>query len=66
MTDLRSARKKLGLTQAELARLLGYSRPATISDVEHGREQMSQTARRLLAAYVEGYRPQDWPLRESR
>jgi len=47
---LRDARRRAGLTQAELARLAGTSQ-ATISAYEHGRKSPSvETLARLLAA----------------
>ena len=59
--ELRAARKSLGLTQGQLAAVLGV-RQATVSDWERGKHSPDGPAARLIAAYVEGYRPQDWPL----
>lgn len=59
--ELRAARKSLGLTQGQLAGVLGV-RQATVSDWERGKHSPDGPAARLIAAYAEGYRPQDWPL----
>jgi DNA-binding transcriptional regulator YiaG len=60
--EIRAARKQLGLTQAELSAVMGYSRGAkTVSDWEVGVSEMPPPTARLLRAYLDGYRPQDWP-----
>ena len=52
--SLRDARRRAGLTQAELARRAGTSQ-ATISAYEHGRKEPSvETLGRLLAALARG------------
>lgn len=60
--EIKSARKQLGLTQKQLAEVMGYSNDAYISRVETGLRGMSQQAQKLLQAYLEGYRPKDWPV----
>jgi transcriptional regulator with XRE-family HTH domain len=67
--QLRAARRRAGLTQAELARRTGTSQ-ATISAYESGRKQPSiDTLHRLLAAtgarlVIEpGHQPVSWPTR---
>jgi len=59
--EIRNARKQLGLTQAEFAVVMGFSSRPYISYVESERYKMSDTAVRLLQAYLDGYRPTDWP-----
>lgn len=57
---IREARDKLGLSQTQLARALGVS-VRSVKHWEAGTRQADATAARLIAAYAEGYRPQDWP-----
>lgn len=59
--EIKQARQTLGLTAKQLAPLLGYSRPASVYDIEAGRERASGAVVRLLRAYLDGYRPADWP-----
>lgn len=64
--EFKQARLSLGLTrQSDAAALLGYSRQASISDIETGRAPPSPAAVRLLRAYLDGYRPDDWPTSAS-
>jgi len=58
--EFRAARVQLGLTQAELARVLGYGKPIRVSEIERGIRNPSQSAVRLVQAYLAGYRPEDW------
>jgi transcriptional regulator with XRE-family HTH domain len=62
---IRAARRSLGLTQAQLAAMLGYARSDRVSEIERGIEQPSAAVRRLLQAYLDGYRPVDWPQRHD-
>lgn len=58
------ARAKLQLTMAELAPLLGYDGDlgrAQISLMESGERTIRPAQERLLQAYLDGYRPKDWP-----
>jgi transcriptional regulator with XRE-family HTH domain len=59
--EIHLARWRLGLTQAELAAVMGLRRPQTISDWECGVKTPTGVAIRLLRAYLDGYRPPDWP-----
>lgn len=59
--EIKQARKTLGLTARQLALLVGYRRAATVYDVESGRETASGSVKRLIRAYLDGYRPSDWP-----
>lgn len=59
------ARDRLGgLTQAELARLLGYDGEAGRAQIclmESGQRTIRPAQERLIRAYLDGYRPKDWP-----
>lgn len=59
--DFRAARQRLGLSQEQLAFMLGYRARYTVSDIERGNKAPNGAAVRLLQAYLEGYRPADWP-----
>lgn len=62
--EFRTARDALALPSADLARLLGVS-PAratqTFSDWGRGVTAIDPARVRLLRAYLDGYRPADWP-----
>jgi transcriptional regulator with XRE-family HTH domain len=57
----RLVREALELTQAEMAQMLGYGSRTRIAEVEAGTRKPNESVVRLLHAYLEGYRPQDWP-----
>ena len=59
--EIRAARGVLGLTQAELAAVMGYGDKSRIAELERGARAAGPAAVRLLQAYLEGYRPADWP-----
>jgi len=63
--EIRAARKALGLTQHQMAVLLGFAdQPHTknnLSKLERGSKTLDPVRARLLRAYVDGYRPEDWP-----
>jgi DNA-binding transcriptional regulator YiaG len=64
--EIIEARRKLGLTLAEMATMLGYEgkeglRPALAHRLETGARRVREPHRRLLEAYLAGYRPKDWP-----
>lgn len=62
--QIKEARLSLGLTQSELGRMLGYQGAnirVQMDDLETGRRPLRGCQERLLRAYLEGYRPQDWP-----
>ena len=62
--QITEARRSLGLTLSELAEMLGYSGENTrvqMHDLETGRRPLRDCQRRLLLAYLDGYRPHDWP-----
>jgi DNA-binding transcriptional regulator YiaG len=63
-TEFRSARKALGLTQDQVARVLGVS-PPTIRKWEAGPNCSTSTkvngaAAVYMAALLDGWRPSDW------
>ena len=62
--QLARARKRLGLTLKQTADMLGYEGEQAKSQVHHletGRRQIRPAQRRLVEAYLSGYRPDDWP-----
>lgn len=59
--QIKHARSNLGLTQSQMAKLLGYGAVARISEIENGSRDPGISVVRLLQAYMEGYRPDDWP-----
>lgn len=59
--EFRIYRKSLGLTQSQLAPLLGYAATPRISELERGVREPTAAALLLLAAYLAGYRPANWP-----
>lgn len=64
--QLCAARKSLGLTPAQIAPLLGYSSTSRVYEIENGRRNPSAAAIMLLRAYLDGYRPEDWPIDECK
>lgn len=65
--DLKAAREKLELSQAQLARLVGYGGANVgqrISAMENGVRPVAGHVARLVAAYLDGHRPADWPDRD--
>ena len=65
--QLARARKRLGLSLAQMAELLGYEGDSGRSQVHHletGRRTIRGAQRRLVEAYLAGYRPTDWPVQD--
>jgi transcriptional regulator with XRE-family HTH domain len=63
--QLHKARQKLGLTLEQMAAMLGYEgdhRRQMLYDLESGRRTIREPQRRLVEAYLAGYRPDDWPI----
>lgn len=63
-TDPREARLRLGLTLEQMGQMLGYDGPHTRSQmhrIESGERPLMPCQARLLKAYLDGYRPDDWP-----
>ena len=61
--EFRAIRQRLGLTQAQLAKVLQYDLPLTISTFERASNprNIPTHVALLMKAYDEGYRPKDWP-----
>lgn len=62
--EVRDARKRLGLTQTQLAELMGMTGASYISRIEKDVQAIGSSSQRLVQAYLEGYRPKDWPLKK--
>lgn len=62
-SDIREARRKLGLTQNQLAAVMGVGTRGkqTVSEWERGERQPDGQSVRLIQAYLAGHRPDDWP-----
>lgn len=60
--ELRAARFSLGLTQSQLASVMGLRGAAAVSEWERGERSPDGRSVRLLEAYISGYRPKDWPM----
>lgn len=62
--ELKAARKLLDLTLTQMAAMLGYGgahQRQLAHDLETGRRVIREPQRRLIEAYLAGYRPVDWP-----
>jgi transcriptional regulator with XRE-family HTH domain len=60
----RQARRSLGLSLDQMAEMLGYlgdNRDKQVHQLETGERPIREPVRRLLEAYLSGYRPCDWP-----
>lgn len=61
----KEVRRHLGLSVAELADMIGVShqhaRRMTIPPEKGAHRAVNKTVERLLQAYLDGYRPADWP-----
>lgn len=65
--EIKQARHHLGLTLTQLGEMLGYQGRhvrVQMDDLETGRKPLRECQRRLLQAYLDGYRPEDWPIDE--
>jgi len=63
-TFAREARLRLDLTQSQMGALLGYEGEHVrqmVYEIEQGQKPLRPCQRRLLEAYLSGYRPDDWP-----
>lgn len=63
--QLAQARATLGLTQRQMAAMLGR-KLRNYQQWEAGDRRIDEAAARLIAAYCDGYRPQDWPKGDDR
>lgn len=61
--EFKRLRSEIGLTQTQLARLLGYQQVQSVRQFEAPgiARAVPPAIARLLTAYAEGYRPKDWP-----
>ena len=59
--EIRDAQLRLRLTQKQLATVMGLRGPAAISEWERSVRQPDGRSVRLIRAYLDGYRPVDWP-----
>ena len=61
--EFRLIRTRLGLTQVQLARILGYASALQISSYERSTNPRDVPAllALLMKAYDDGYRPAGWP-----
>ena len=64
--EFKEAQRRLGLSDSEFAVMLGIENPQHVrrlkvaADKSSHRDVQPATAR-LLKAYLDGYRPKDWP-----
>lgn len=59
--DFRAAREGFGFSLRQWAHLLGYLTIVGVYRMESGVRPVNVTAARLAQAYLDGYRPSDWP-----
>lgn len=63
--EFNEARRQLGLTVTEMADMLGVShqhvRRFSIAPDKDSHRPVNSTTERLINAYLDGYRPADWP-----
>ena len=69
-TEIRAARIALGLTPADLAKMLDVG-TQTVTRMESTPDRSKHRAPavrmvRLIRAYLDGHRPADWPTKEGR
>lgn len=61
--EIKAARHQLNLSLWQLATVLGFTgagRREKMHEIETGHRQLGEPSRRLLIAYLEGYRSRDW------
>lgn len=63
--EFTETRRRLGLSVTQLADMLGVShqhaRRMSIAPDKGAHRPVNGTVERLLQAYLDGYRPKDWP-----
>lgn len=62
--NAKEVRLRLGLTQTQMGAMLGYQGEHVrqmVYEIEAGDKPLMPCQRRLLEAYLAGYRPKDWP-----
>lgn len=65
--EFRMSRRKLGLSSKQMAILLGYREGNSVRQFEttgSSHREPGDRVLRLMAAYLSGYRPADWPPRK--
>ena len=66
--EFKALRQSLGLTQIQLAKILGYATRERVAGIEletRTARQVPALLGRLMRAYEAGYRPPDWPKQQS-
>jgi transcriptional regulator with XRE-family HTH domain len=65
--QFRAIRHRLGLTQEELATVLGYSLAMQVSEIERATnpKPVPRHVAMLMTAFDKGYRTDDWPTRQA-
>ena len=58
--EFRLIRRLLGLTQAQLAPLIGYRHATRVAECEREGAVIPAPVALLMRAYEDGYRPTDW------
>lgn len=64
MIDPKEVRLLLGLSQTQMGHMLGYQGNHVrqmVYEIEAGTKPLMPCQARLLQAYVDGWRPADWP-----
>lgn len=68
--EFKEARRKLGLSLDQMADMLGlqanHVRRLEFPEDSNQRRPVMEQTRRLLHAYLDGYRPPDWPTESRR
>jgi len=62
--DLKKARHSFGLSLSQMALMLGYEgtdAQRMARHLEEGTRAIRPAQARLVRAYIDGYRPDDWP-----
>jgi transcriptional regulator with XRE-family HTH domain len=63
--QFKEARRKLGLSVSQMAKALGVSdmqiRRMQIAPDKGSHREVQPTTEKLIRAYLDGYRPKDWP-----
>jgi transcriptional regulator with XRE-family HTH domain len=66
--QFKTARKQLGLSVSQTAQMLETSRThirrMEITPTKLTHRPVTETKQRLMQAYLDGYRPPDWPLHD--
>ncbi len=60
--EFRAARQSLGLTQHQMARLIGLGSFRRVSEIENGARAVQDAHVLLMRVYLSGWRPDNWPV----